>query len=108
MSIADMFRLDGHVALITGGGGGLGGAMARAFADMGADVVVTARSADTLDAVRKEVEKRGRRAATIAADIVDPATPKMLVEETISRFGKLSILVNNAGGLGGVDTTPLP
>jgi len=108
MSIADMFRLDGHVALITGGGGGLGGAMARAFADMGADVVVTARSADTLDAVREEVEKRGRRAATIAADIVDPATPKMLVEETISRFGKLSILVNNAGGLGGVDTTPLP
>ncbi len=82
--------------------------MARAFADMGADVVINARSADKLDAVRDDVERRGRRAAAIVGDITDPKTPKMLVDATIGRFGKLSILVNNAGGLGGVDTTPLP
>ena len=55
MSFADNFRLDGHVALITGGSGGLGGAMARAFAQMGADVAVTARSADKLEAVCRDV-----------------------------------------------------
>ncbi len=108
MSIAERFRLDGHVALITGGGGGLGSAMARAFADMGADVAVTARSMASLEAVRVDIESRGRRAAVIAADITDPGSPARFVDETIRQLGKLSILVNNAGGLGGVDTTPLP
>lgn len=108
MSIAEYFRLDGKVALITGGGGGLGSAMARAFADMGADVALTARSVANLDAARAEVESRGRKAVAIAANITDPAAPRRFVDETIRQLGSLNILVNNAGGLGGVDTTPLP
>ena len=104
---ADLFRLDGHVALITGGGGGLGAAMARAFADMGADVALTARSTDKLQQACRDVEARGRRALALPADITDPAAAERLVQ-AVQQLGPLSILVNNAGGLGGLDTEPLP
>jgi 7-alpha-hydroxysteroid dehydrogenase len=108
LAFDQLFRLDGHVALITGAGSGLGAAMARAMAEMGADIAINARSADNLAKVAAEVEARGRKAYWLPGDITDPALPERLVAGTIDALGSLSILVNNAGGLGGVDSRPLP
>ncbi len=107
MPILDLFRLDGQVALITGGGGGLGGAIARAFADVGADVALVGRTRAPLELVQAEVEARGRRCAVIPADVTDPASAAEIVKATIAQLGKLTILVNNVGGLGG-DEAPRP
>ena len=107
MSILDLFRLDGHVALITGGGGGLGGAIARAFAEVGADVALVGRSPVPLEKVRAEVEGRGRRCAVIPGDVTDSATLPRIAADTVSRLGKLTILVNNVGGIAGAER-PLP
>jgi NAD(P)-dependent dehydrogenase (short-subunit alcohol dehydrogenase family) len=107
MSILDLFRLDGHVALITGGGGGLGSAIARAFADVGADVAVVGRSPAPLEKVRAEIEGRGRRCAVIPADVTDAASLPGIIDEVVSRLGRLTILVNNVGGIAGAER-PLP
>ena len=107
MSILDLFRLDGQVALITGGGGGLGSAMARAFADVGADIAVVGRSAGPLEAVAAEVRARGRRCAIIPADLSDPSSFAHIVDATVAELGSLTILANNVGGIAG-DDAPKP
>jgi 7-alpha-hydroxysteroid dehydrogenase len=107
MAILDLFRLDGQVALITGGGGGLGGAIARAFADTGADIALVGRTRASLEVVAREVEARGRRCAIVTADVTDPAAAARMVDETINALGKLTILVNNVGGIAG-DDAPRP
>lgn len=107
MAISDLFRLDGQVALITGGGGGLGSAMARAFAEAGADIAVVGRSIAPLEAVRDEVQQRGRRCAVVPADVSRPEQLEGIVSETIARLGTLTVLVNNVGGIAG-DDAPLP
>lgn len=108
MSIFDLFRLDGQTALITGGGGGLGSAIALAFADAGADVAVVGRSPGPLQKVRDEVVRRGRRCAVIGADVTAAAAPEEIVGKAIAELGHLSILVNNVGGLAGGDEGPAP
>jgi 7-alpha-hydroxysteroid dehydrogenase len=107
MSIIGRFRMDGEVALITGGGGGLGGAIARAFADCGADVAVVGRTAAPLEKVREDVQARGRNCAVITGDVTAPGAAQKMVEECIAKLGKLGILVNNVGGIAG-DEQPLP
>lgn len=107
MSILDLFRLDGEVALITGGGGGLGGAMARAFADVGADVALVGRTRASLDAVADEVRARGRRCAVITADLADPNCFPAVIAQTVQELGRLTILCNNVGGIAG-DDAPKP
>ena len=93
----DAFRLDGQVAIITGGGQGIGAATALAFAERaGADVVVIARTATDLDTVAEEVRDRGRRAMTIPGDVNDLEGLATAVERTIEGFGRLDIVVNNA------------
>ena len=96
-SILELFRLDGKVAIITGAGRGLGAAIARGFADAGADVVISARTADDLDSVAESVRATGRRAVTVPADL-STAEPNLLVDAAVSEFGRLDILVNNVGG----------
>jgi 7-alpha-hydroxysteroid dehydrogenase len=98
MSALDGFRLDGKVAMITGGGKGIGAAIAAAFADAGADVMVTARTAADVDAVAADVESRGRRALPIAADVNDLGVLAQLVDRTVAELGGVDIVVNNAGG----------
>jgi NAD(P)-dependent dehydrogenase (short-subunit alcohol dehydrogenase family) len=90
--------LKGRVALVTGGSRGIGAATARALADEGADVVISyAASADKANAVVKELEAKGVRAAAIKADQADAAQVTALVNDVAKKFGRLDILVNNAG-----------
>ncbi|MBU0645015.1 MAG: glucose 1-dehydrogenase [Alphaproteobacteria bacterium] len=93
------FRLDGKVALITGGNRGIGLATAQLFAEAGARCMLTARS-ETDDS--RALTETGAHAFH-AADITDPAAPDELVEATLKRFGRFDILVNNAGVADGGD-----
>jgi 7-alpha-hydroxysteroid dehydrogenase len=96
--ILDRFRLDGKVALVTGSSHGIGRAIALAFAEAGADVVVSARNAEEVGAVAAEVEALGRRALAIPADVMDDASLDDLVARAATELGRLDIAVNNAGG----------
>jgi 7-alpha-hydroxysteroid dehydrogenase len=98
MGILDLFRLDGQVAVITGAGRGIGAASAVALAQAGADVAISARTRDQLDAVAKQVAACGREALVLPADLSEPEAPARLVEQTIAHFGKLSVILNNVGG----------
>ena len=92
-----LFDLSGKVALITGGSRGLGREMALAFADAGADVIVSSRKADACEAVVAEVEARGRRAAAIPAHAGKWDEMDRLADAAWNAFGRLDILVANAG-----------
>ena len=82
---------------MTGASSGIGDATARALAAAGADVVVTARRADRLDALVRDLEKEGVKAHAIEADLLKEDDNKRIVTETEKKFGRLDILVNNAG-----------
>lgn len=93
-------KLAGKVALITGGSRGIGAAAAHALADDGANVAVTyAASADKANALIRELEAKGVRAAAFQADQADSAKAEELIKAVVQRFGKLDILVTNAGVL---------
>jgi 7-alpha-hydroxysteroid dehydrogenase len=94
----DLFRLDGKVALVTGAGKGIGAAIARAFADAGADVAVVSRTSEDIENVARDVEARGRRAIALPADVNELDRLPSLIDETVGRLGGLDIVVNNAGG----------
>lgn len=96
--ILDRFRLDDKVAVITGGGRGLGAAMAVAFAEAGADVVISSRTQSQLDEVAEQVRATGRRAHVVSADLAHPEDTAKLAGAAVEAFGKLDIVVNNVGG----------
>jgi NAD(P)-dependent dehydrogenase (short-subunit alcohol dehydrogenase family) len=89
--------LSGKVALVTGGSRGLGREMVLAFADAGADVVIASRKLDNCKAVAEEVEAKGRRAHAVACHVGHWDEMDALVEEAYGTFGKIDVLVNNAG-----------
>jgi len=91
--------LEGRVALVTGAGRGLGRAYAYALADRGAKVVVNNRSAAAGDEVVAEIGRRGAEATGAHGDLEDPATARAIVDTAIATYGKLDILINNAGGI---------
>ena len=97
MSILDRFRLDGRTAIVTGASSGLGVAFAQALAEAGADVALGARRADRLAETARLVESTGRRAITVATDVAQPDDCERLVAATVEAFGKVDVLVNNAG-----------
>ena len=100
--MADIGRLDGRVALITGGSRGIGAGVAKAFAREGARVAFTFHSReDAAREVVEEIERGGGEAIAIKADASDEADAKRAVDETVQRFGHINILVNNAGAIGG-------
>ena len=97
MTITDMYRLDGTVAIVTGASSGLGVAFAQALAEAGADVVLGARRVDRLEATAQLVRDAGRRVLAVATDVADPAQCQALVDAAMAEFGQVDILVNNAG-----------
>ncbi len=90
--------LAGKVALVTGGGRGIGRAIALAYADAGADVAVVARTQSQLDEVAGEVTSRGRRSIGLACDVTDYEAVTAMAAAFRSEFDRLDVLVNNAGG----------
>ena len=89
--------LAGKVALVTGGSRGLGEAMVLAFAEAGADVIVASRKLENCQAVAAEVEKRGRRALPVGFHVGHWDEIEGLVEQSYDAFGRVDVLVNNAG-----------
>jgi 7-alpha-hydroxysteroid dehydrogenase len=99
-TIPQLFSLQGQVAIVTGAGKGIGRACALALAQAGADVALAARTLADLEAVAHEIRAMGRRAITVAGDVSDEAVLDTLVARTLAELGKISILINNAGGSG--------
>jgi NAD(P)-dependent dehydrogenase (short-subunit alcohol dehydrogenase family) len=90
-------RFQGKVVAITGGGSGIGKEVAARFVREGASVVINGRNVEKLEAAAREIDASGRRVAVAAGDIASPAVGEALVQAAVSRFGKLDVLVNNAG-----------
>jgi len=93
----NLFDLTGKVAIVTGASSGLGAYAARALAEAGADVALLARRADRVDALAAEITATGRRALPIQCDVSDEEMVKTAVGKVIEAFGKIDILLNNAG-----------
>ena len=108
MGMHERFRLDGKVAVVTGGGRGIGKGIAIAFAECGADVAVIARRQADVDEVAQEIRALGRKSLAISADVMDwTAIPKAL-DRVVAELGGLDIMVNNAGGNLDRKMYPLP
>lgn len=98
MGLHEDFRLDGKVAVVTGGGRGIGRGIALGLAECGADVVVIARRQADVDAVASEIEERGQRGLGISADVMQWDQIPAALDRVVDEFGGLDIMVNNAGG----------
>ncbi len=96
MSVLDLFRLDGKVALVTGGGQGIGRVFALALAESGADVAVADINERTGSLVSREVGSLGRRSVFVRADVTKPEEIEAMVAAAVAKLGSLDILVNNA------------
>ncbi len=96
--VLDRFRVDGKVAVVTGAGRGIGAGTALALAEAGADVVLSARSADQLEQVARKVEAFGRRAYVVPADAMDLEAVAALADHAYDELGRLDLVVNNVGG----------
>ncbi len=90
-------QLEGRVAIVTGGGYGIGKAIVLALGNEGANVVVAARSESALKKVAREIEGMGRKSLAVVTDLLQPDAPVTMVEKALAKFGKIDILVNNAG-----------
>lgn len=98
MGLLDSFRLDGQVAVVTGGGRGIGEGIALGLAEAGADVVVAARRTNEIEAVAEKVRALGRRALAVTTDMMEIEQVQALAQRTFAEMGGLTCWVSNAGG----------
>ena len=98
MSWQEAFSLPGKVAIVTGAGRGIGAATARTYADAGADLVLAARTKEQLDTVADDIRAKGRRALVIPCDVNENEAVEDIVAQAMNEFGRIDIVVNNAGG----------
>ena len=96
VNISNQFRLDNCVSVVTGGGQGIGRAIAWALADIGSDVVINARRIADLEVTAAGIQERGRRALIVAGDIRDFS--EVVADRTMAEFGRIDVWVNNVGG----------
>jgi NAD(P)-dependent dehydrogenase (short-subunit alcohol dehydrogenase family) len=97
MTILDSFRLDDKVVIVTGASSGLGVSFAQAFAEAGANLVLGARRVEQLASTAALVEQAGRKVHIQKTDVADPEQCQQLVDAAINEFGRVDVLVNNAG-----------
>lgn len=97
MTVDELFRLDGKVAIVTGASSGLGVDIARALAEAGADIVLAARRVERLSDTAQLVEAAGRNALLAPTDVAEPDSCESLVATAVRHFGRVDVLVNNAG-----------
>ncbi len=107
-TIQDLFSLEGKVALITGGGRGIGKAIAEAYGEAGAKVMITGRREEFLAPTLAELRQRGFDCRSIVADVSKPEEVERLVQATLDAFSQIDILVNNAGQTWGQPTEEYP
>ena len=88
---------DGQVVIVTGGGRGIGAAACKIFSDMGAHVVVSDRDEEPTMTMAEELRDGGADAIGVAGDVTDPAFPEVLMREAVDKYGKINVVVNNAG-----------
>src|SRR5512136_979041 len=109
MKTADLFRLDGKVALVTGGGRGIGKFIATGLAEAGANLVIASRKMINLEAAAAEIRNAcGVEVLPVACDVAKEEDIDGLVKAALSRFGRIDILVNNAGATWGAPTLEFP
>ncbi|MBP1711325.1 MAG: family NAD(P)-dependent oxidoreductase [Deltaproteobacteria bacterium] len=109
MKLADMFSLKGKVALVTGGGRGIGKFIATGLAEAGADIVLTSRKMKNLEATAKELEENQKvKTLAIACDMAKEDAIDAMLTEAVAKFGHIDILVNNAGATWGAPTLDFP
>ncbi|MCP4397642.1 MAG: glucose 1-dehydrogenase [bacterium] len=97
MMILDKFSLAGQLGIVTGGGQGLGKAFCLAYADVGADIVIADINPETGPGTVEEIQAKGRRATFIETDVRKRASIRAMVEKTVTQFGKIDFLMNDAG-----------
>ncbi len=103
MTVHDLFDLTGKVALVSGGGDGIGRAMAIALAEAGSSVVIFSRRIEKCEEVAHKIEQNGGRALAMACDILNDADLENVITETLGVFGKIDVLINNSGRSWGAD-----
>lgn len=97
MRIKNLFNLDGKVAIVTGASKGIGEAMARGMAEFGAKVVISSRKQEAVEAVAEQFKADGLEATGIACHVANAEQRINLIEKTIEKYGRIDILINNAG-----------
>jgi gluconate 5-dehydrogenase len=97
MNVREMFDLSGRVAIVTGGGRGIGLKMAEGLAEVGANIVLCSRKVENCQKAAQDLAKLGIKTLAMACDVKSPASIQGVVEKTLKEFGRLDILVNNSG-----------
>ena len=97
MNVREMFDLNGKVAIVTGGGRGIGLKMAEGLAEVGANIVLCSRKVENCQKAAQDLAKLGVKTLAMACDVKSPASIQGVVDKTLEKFGRLDILVNNSG-----------